>query len=70
MVLEALRSGHAFVGYDLPAPTCGFKFTAQGLETNAWMGDEIKLNEGVTLQINLPQRAECHLLKDGEVVKT
>lgn len=70
MVLEALRSGHAFVGYDLPAPTRGFKFTAQGLETNAWMGDEIKLNEGVTLQINLPQRAECHLLKDGEVVKT
>jgi hypothetical protein len=69
-ILEALRSGHAFVGYDLPAQTYGFKFTAQGKETSALMGDEIKLNEGVTLQINLPQRAECHLLKDGEIVKT
>jgi hypothetical protein len=70
IILEALRNGHAFIGYDLPSPTHGFKFTAQGFETNALMGDEIKLNEGVTLQINLPKRAECHLLKDGEIVKT
>ena len=34
------------------------------------MGDEIVVKEGVTLQIHLPQRAECLLLKDGEVIKT
>ncbi len=70
IVLEALRNGHLFVGYDLPAPTNGFKFTAQGMETNGLMGDEIKLNEGVTLQITLPKRTECHLIKDGEIIKT
>ncbi len=70
IVLEALRNGHLFVGYDLPAPTNGFKFTAQGMETNGLMGDEIKLNKGVTLQITLPKRTECHLIKDGEIIKT
>jgi hypothetical protein len=70
MVLDAIGNGHAFVGYDLPAPTRGFRFTAQGKETSAVMGDEIAVNEGVTLQIHLPQRAECHLLKDGEIVKS
>lgn len=69
-ILNALRQGHAFVGYDLPAPTRGFRFSAQGLEKSVWMGDEIPARNGVTLQIRLPQRAECNLLKDGEIIKT
>jgi hypothetical protein len=70
MILEALRTGHAFIGYDLPAPTRGFRFTAQGKDTGAWMGDEILSENGVTLQIRLPRRAECILIKDGEALKT
>src|SRR5258705_6310361 len=35
MVYEALAAGHAFVGYDLPGSTRGFRFTAQGKETVA-----------------------------------
>lgn len=69
MVLQALRDGHAFVGYDRPAPTRGFRFTAQSDES-AIMGDAIRCSKGVTLQIRLPAEAECRLLKDGEVVKT
>ena len=69
LVMNALRAGHAFIGYDLPAPTHGFRFTAQGQTEKAWMGDEISSKNSVTLQIRLPQRAECHLLKDGEVIK-
>lgn len=69
-VIEALRSGHAFVGYDLPAPTRGFRFTAQGMNMSVWMGDEISSEHGVTLQIRLPQRAECNLVKDGKVIQT
>ena len=41
MILEALRWGHCFIGYDLPAPTRGFRFTAQGMESSAEMGDEL-----------------------------
>jgi len=70
LILEALKSGHAFVGYDLPASTKGFRFSASGDEDTALMGDEIKLKNGVTLQIRLPLRTECRLLKDGKVVKT
>ena len=69
-ILEALGDGHAFVGYDLPAATRGFRFSAQGKDGVALMGDEITVKEGVTLQIHLPQRAECLLLKDGKMIKT
>ena len=34
------------------------------------MGDEITLDQGVTLQIHLPQRAECRLIRNGQVIKT
>jgi hypothetical protein len=70
MVLNALRSGRAFIGYDLPGSTVGFNFTAQGMDKLAWMGDEISAENGVTFQIRLPRRAECLLLKDGQVVKS
>jgi hypothetical protein len=70
MIFDAFSKGHAFIGYDLPAPTRGFRFTAQGINKSALMGDEIQVGQGVTLQIHLPQRSECHLLKDGEVIKT
>ena len=70
LVLEALSAGRAFVGYDLPAPTRGFNFRAQGLNASVSMGGEVSAKNGVTLQIRLPQRAECRLLRDGDVVKT
>jgi hypothetical protein len=69
-ILDALRQGHAFIGYDLPASTRGFRFTAQSKEGLFWMGDTLTLESGVTLQISLPRRAECRLLKDGQVIKT
>ncbi len=69
-VLQALKQGHAFVGYDLPAPTKGFRFLAHGKERTAQMGEEISAKHGLTFQIRLPHRVECHLLKDGKVLKT
>jgi len=70
MILDALRSGHCFIGYDLPAPTRGFRFTARGMEESALMGDELNSKGGVTFQIHLPRRIECVLLKDGKPVRT
>jgi hypothetical protein len=69
-ILDALGRGRAFIGYDLPAPTRGFRFTAHGFDQKAIMGDEIILQNGVTLQIRLPKATECHLIRDGEVVQT
>jgi hypothetical protein len=70
MIMDALHAGHCFVGYDLPARTNGFHFTAQGREHEVSMGDEISARGGVTLQVKLPARAdECRLLKDGKVIR-
>jgi len=69
MIYAALAAGHAFVGYDLPAPTRGFRFTAQGKEKSALMGDEFPAEGGVTLQVKAPKRADVRLLKDGKVLK-
>jgi len=70
MILEALRLGHCFIGYDYPAPTRGFRFTAQGKDKIAQIGDDINLENGVTLQIKLPLKVECQLLRNGSTIKT
>lgn len=70
LILDALRLGHAFVGFDLPASTQGFRFAAQGTQGAVIMGDSISSEGGVTFQIRLPLRTECRLLKDGKPLKT
>lgn len=69
MVLQAFENGNAFVAYDLPASTRGFRFVAEGKEKTAWMGDQIELGAGLTLKIRLPLRTRCVLLKDGKRFK-
>jgi hypothetical protein len=69
VILDALRQGRGFVGYDLPAPTRGFRFTAQGRDCSAWMGEELSAAGGVTLQVRLPRPVECQLVKDGKAIK-
>jgi hypothetical protein len=71
LIHEALAAGRCFVGYDLPAPTRGFRFTAQGRDNRlAIMGEEIPAQGGVTLQARLPGLGEIRLIKDGMLLKT
>jgi len=70
LILDALRRGHVFIGYDLPASTRGFRFTAQARDKTAIMGDEVRLDSGVTLQIRLPVVTECRLIRDGAQIQT
>jgi hypothetical protein len=69
MVLAAFRQGSAFVGYDLPESTQGFRFTANGKDKTVGIGEEIPLDNSVTLQIRLPAPVECRLVKDGKVIQ-
>jgi hypothetical protein len=73
MIFASLASGHCFIGYDLPAPTRGFRFSAHGKNaggiTKAIMGDEIALEGSITLQAKLPSSAEIRLVKDGACVR-
>ena len=70
LILETLRQGRAFIGYDLPASTRGFRFAAHGKDESAQMGEQLSGKHGVTFQIRLPRRAECRLIKDGKPLKT
>ena len=70
MVFDALSLGHCFIGYDLPAQTRGFNFSAQSKESTAIMGDEITSAGTVTLQAKLPCAAVIRLVNNGKVVKT
>jgi hypothetical protein len=70
-ILESIGAGRCFVGYDLPASTRGFRFTAQGRDNkSAIMGEEIAAKGGVTLQARLPGIAEIRLIRDGIALKT
>jgi hypothetical protein len=68
-VLESLGRGRGWVGFDLLAPTRGFRFTAQGRETETVMGGEIPLAGGVTLQVKVPAAAEISLWRNGRKVQ-
>jgi hypothetical protein len=70
LIYQALQNGHCFIGYDLPAPTRGFRFTAQGKQGVLTMGDQGELRGAVTLQVRLPFPADCRLIQDGRVIKT
>lgn len=68
-IYESLRRGNCFVGYDLPAPTRGFRFTAQGKDRTVLMGDSIAARPAVTLQAWLPSHADITLIHDGRPIK-
>jgi hypothetical protein len=70
MVLTSLKNGNCFIGYDLPAPTRGFRFTGHSKDRTLNMGDETTYTGGATFQIRLPDDCECNLLCDGEVLKS
>jgi hypothetical protein len=69
MILEAIRQGNLFIGYDYPAPTSGFRFIANGKDKSVSMGDSIELAGGITFQIKLPEPVECRLMKNGKLFK-
>ncbi len=70
MIYQTLERGNAFIGYDLPAPTFGFRFSAQAENQVGMMGDDVKLRNGATFQIKIPEEQEVRLIKDGECIKT
>lgn len=69
-VYQALQKGHCFIGYDLPASTRGFRFTAQTKQGVLSMGDAAVMRGAVTLQVRLPLPTECRLIRDGRVIRT
>jgi hypothetical protein len=65
MLLSGISAGHCFIGFDLFGDTTGFRFTAHDGDENRIMGDEIKLEDQVSLNVSVPVPARVLLLKDG-----
>lgn len=73
LVYDALRAGHCAIVYRLAADSAGFTFTAKGDETEAIMGDEVTLQNGLVLKAHAPIRATGQrlvLVKDGTTIVT
>ncbi len=68
-IFAAIRRGQSFVGYDLPAPTHGFRFYAQSDQGIIGMGESVKIRYGATLQIHIPYPASIRLIYKGVVVQ-
>ena len=67
VVLDALRAGRCWVGYDRPHSAGGFRFTGQGVDRGI-MGDEVRLGAGATLQVKAPTACRIRLIHNGTVV--
>jgi hypothetical protein len=68
-ILEGLKLGHCFVAYDLPAPTDGFRFSVHSDEGQFIMGDQVRVQNGLTFQIRLPRKSPTRLFNNGKIVK-
>ena len=69
ILLRAISSGHCFIGFDLFGDTTGFRFTAHDADEKRIMGDEIKLEGQVSLNVSVPVPGRIVLLKDGVVAQ-
>ena len=67
-IYAALREGHCFVGYDALGSTRGFRFYARSGSQLVTMGDELKRQAALIIQVEVPAPAEICLLCDGQVV--
>ncbi len=70
LVYRALAAGSTFVGYDLPADTRGFRFTAENGDIEASMGETIGIEHGVTFRIHTPRPANTRLICNGKTIMT
>jgi hypothetical protein len=68
-LLEAIKNGHSFIGFDVLSDASGFSFTAENGKETRIMGDEISFAENQTnLKINSTQTARFVIFKNGEKV--
>src|ERR1041385_6882388 len=60
-LLDAVRAGHCFIGFDFLGDTTGFSFVAE----NAIQGDEVQLTGNTRLRVRSPVPGRIVVFKDG-----
>ncbi len=70
LTLNAIRNGNMYVAFSGLEEARGFLFTATSGNTEAIMGDSLRLQAGTTIGISLPDSTgvETQVVKDGKVI--
>ena len=63
-LMEAIRAGHCYIGFDVLGDTSGFVFEA---ENGKLQGDEISLDPETRLRVRSPVPGRIVILKDGVI---
>jgi len=66
-VLEAVRTGHCFIGFDFLGDSSGFSFTAENAGERKIQGDEISLKPETRLRVQSPVAGRIVIFKDGAI---
>jgi hypothetical protein len=67
-LLDAIKAGHCYIGFDLFGDTTGFAFEAKTSALTVIQGDEIPLQPDTRLVVNTPLASRIVLFKDGSVI--
>jgi hypothetical protein len=67
-LLDAVRAGHCFIGFDFLGDTSGFSFTAENAGERKIQGDEITLRAETRLRVQSPVPGRIVIFKDGAVL--
>ncbi len=67
-VYNALGKGSSYICLDAAASPEGFTFTAENDDTCVSLGEEVYLNPGATIRINLPRKADIRLIHNGMTI--
>jgi hypothetical protein len=66
-LMEAIRAGHSFVGFDVLGDTTGFVFEAETPSGLRIQGDEILLNGEIRMRVRTPVPGRIVIFRDGAV---
>jgi hypothetical protein len=66
-LMEAVRAGHCFVGFDFLGDSSGFAFEAENGDERKIQGDEILLKPEMRLRVRSPVASRIVVFKDGAV---
>jgi hypothetical protein len=67
-LLEALQTGHCFIGFDLLGDSTGFRFEAVNSSGTKMQGDDIRFQDDTRLKVLSPVSSRVLIFKDGQVV--
>ena len=65
-LLQAIKAGHCFIGFDVFGDSSGFRFETSNAP--AIQGDEISLQKDLRLRVSIPVSSRVLVFRNGEIV--